>query len=62
MDSIEINNELLLPCPDGFAVMTEDDLNLVYTSSIPGRSGIRDAERHVMIRTPKVSVYVLANL
>ena len=49
MNRIEINNELLLPCPDGFTDMTREDLDRVYTSGSPGRAGIRDAERHVMI-------------
>ena len=49
MKSIEINGELMLPCPDDFTSMTKEDLDRAYTSDGPGRAGIRDAERHVMI-------------
>lgn len=49
MNHIEINGALLLPCPEGFAAMTQETLQQVYTCDNPCRAGIWDRARHVMV-------------
>lgn len=44
-----VHEELSLSWPDGFQVMTANELKQLYLSNNPKRWGIWDKERHVMI-------------
>ena len=44
-----INNEISIGIPDGFHVMSEEELTKVYVTKDPKRWGIWDNDRHVII-------------
>ena len=44
-----INGELSLPRPEGFAVMSPEELDRAYTCNSPDRWGIWNKERHIMV-------------
>ncbi len=44
-----INNEISIGVPDGFHIMSAEELTKVYISSDPKRWGIWDNDRHVII-------------
>ena len=49
MNRICVNDELLLSCPEGFAVMSADEPNRLYACGDSHRWGAWDRERHVML-------------
>lgn len=49
MQSLVLNNELTLPCPDGFYVMDEEEIKtLAFIASGPGVC-LKDPDRHIVV-------------
>ena len=49
MNQTCVNDELMIPCPEGFAIMGPEELNRVFTRGSANRWGVWDRSRRVMI-------------
>ena len=61
--SIEtINGTVEIEVPDGFYIMSAEELRQVYQSEDPNRWGMRDKERHIIITVMWKAYHVLSGL
>ena len=48
MAAITLNDEMKVTFPEGFTVMSREELKQAYGDDIPDRYGMKDAEKHII--------------
>ena len=49
METVVANGEICLPCPEGFRILEEAELDALYLDGNHDRVGISDKERHMIV-------------
>lgn len=49
METVTLKKSLLFDCPDGFHIMSRDELKKLYLDSYRNRAGVWDTKRHLIV-------------